>query len=187
MRTKFVIFLFIGIAILSACSSNGNKMFDEKHKTIYINGVSAIEGKNAVIESLINSGFKLDDFPDTLENFYPKIGRFVNDHPNKKQFDLIFWNILDGLEYDTSEIAIILSWYENGTIASCFMSAGPIRKEIPQKSIAEIRKRVAERFEHSKSADSLGNRIYYNNEEVKFHYPNDNTFLIQFYDEETPY
>lgn len=188
MRTKFVIALFIGVSILSACSFNENKMFDEKHKSIYINGVSAIEGKDAVIASLVNNGFELDEhLLDTTEQDYPKIGRFVNDHPNKKQFDLIFWNILDGLEYDTSEIVVNITWYKNGTIESCSMYAGSLQKEIPQKSINEIRKRVAERFEHSKIVDEFGNKIYYNNEELKFHYPNDNTFLIQFYDEEPPY
>lgn len=184
MRTKFVIALFIGVSILSACSFNENKMFDEKHKSIYINGVSAIEGKDAVIASLVNNGFELDEhLLDTTEQDYPKIGRFVNHHPKKKQFDLIFWNILDGLEYDSSRIGVSLVWYKSGTIKSCSIYTGEIHHDMPKESVAQINKRLTERFEHSKIGNkSAGYKIYYNDSGVSLYYPNDNGFQIELYD-----
>lgn len=184
MRTKFVIALFIGIVILSSCSSNGNKMFDEKYKTIYINGVSAIEGKNAVIASLINSGFEMDEYVDTLEQVYPKHARFICYFPDKKQFDHVFWNILDGLEYDTSEIDVTLSWYKDGTIRACYLCAGPWMSELPQESVTEINKRLTERFEHSKIGNSaFGYKIYYNDNGVSLYYTNRNEFEVRLHEE----
>lgn len=184
MRTKFVIALFIGIAILSSCSSNENKMFDEKYKTIYINGVSAIEGKDAVIASLINSGFEMDEYLDTLDQSYPKVARFIKYFPEKKHYDLIFWNILDGLEHDASEITVSLCWYRNGTIKRCGIYTGQIQDKMPQESITQINKRLTERFEHSKIGNkSDGYKIYYNDSGVSLYYPNDNGFQIELYEE----
>ncbi len=183
MRTKFVISLFIGI-VLSSCSSNENKMFDEKYKTIYINGVSAIEGKDAVIASLINSGFEMDEYLDTLDQSYPKVARFINYLPEKKHYDLIFWGILDGLEYDSSRIGVSLVWYKSGTIKSCSIYTGEIHHDMPKESIAQINKRLTERFEHSKIGNkSAGYKIYYNDSGVSLYYPNDNGFQIELYKE----
>ena len=48
------------LLFIVACDKQQTKIIDEEHKTFYVNGVSALDGYEAVSNSLKNIGFTID-------------------------------------------------------------------------------------------------------------------------------
>ena len=58
---SFIIFSIFLLFVSCSSGTESYKFLDEEHKSFYINGVSAVNGHKAVINSLENIGFQIGE------------------------------------------------------------------------------------------------------------------------------
>lgn len=127
------------LSFMTACANQQTKIRDEEHKSFYVNGISALDGYEAVSNSLKNIGFTIDkdwdkedeeddvkdgvrvhDFRIIGEGYYYsalyRAGRLSNGQLSKLTYGL-FDNLpsrMTSNEIDTC--CVLLEWYKFGEI-----------------------------------------------------------------------
>ena len=178
MKRLFPLFLLL---FTLSCANKQIKIVDEEHKTFYVNGISALDGYEAVSNSLKKLGFKIDKDGvvecdlTSLGNDLTYYATYNADKLTKKQASKLTYGLFDNLPSGNTldgkgEWRIFLQWYKSGEISDCligFKEGSPI----PDVDKIEVNKRLSALFPHSKIAqqkygyyyDDNGIEIYYTN------------------------
>lgn len=176
---KKILFVFLAVFICS-CSNKEPQILDEAHKTIFINGVSASEGKTRVIESLESLGFERA-YIDTIERDLIGGFNYVAEHfqlnnASKEVCDKLTYNLFK--EYDFgiySSIYVSLSYLMDGSISGFSVTCGETKIDFPEEIAMKYNQKFAEMFEFSKIGNSrYGYKTYYNSNGLSLYYTNGN-------------
>lgn len=180
---KHILFSLILLLSFSSCSSD-LKFYDEENKTIFIDGVSASDGKSAVIDNLISDGFVLlstDTIDTTLLDgkiyFY---SRLELKNPTKEINNRLTYGFFsDNIPY-SNLTSIKISYLRDGSILQYEVNIydGYIEDE---STVMSINKKIASYFEKSKLGNvSQGFKTYYNeSNNISLYYPNCYRFEIK--------
>lgn len=187
---KIFFLLFIATAIIS-CSHNNEsfKLLDDEHKTFFVNGVSAIEGNKAIINSLEEIGFEIGEIEKVDLSVFGKgityytvlrSTRPLTKNEYNKLTNGLFADLPSGdLIYDEvchNGCGVFLSWYESGMVQQATIQASRISIE---EDAIEVNKRLATIFPHSKVGNSWGYMTYYTDYGVEVFYTNDYFLSIE--------
>ena len=187
MRTCLSI---ICLWFMVACVNQQTKIRDEEHKTFNVNGVSALDGYEAVSNSLKNIGFTIDkdgvaecdltyvgkDFTYYV-NYYAE--RLTNEQSSKLTCGL-FDNLPSGFAFNgNGKWRVYLSWYKSGEINKCLISYED-NLPLPNKDAVEVNKRLSVLFPHSKVGNSsYGYKTYYDDNGVEVYFTNSITLEME--------
>jgi hypothetical protein len=192
----------ICLLLTTACTNQQIKIRDEEHKTFYVNGFSALDGYEAVSNSLKNMGFTIDknycvdwaekdDFRDgVLKNDFRSIGEgfyysanyyaksLTTEQLSKLTYGL-FDNLPSGFTFNKNEndsiCNVYLEWYMSGEIKKCRINFD-VDDCLSPKDCVEVNKRLSALFPHSKISDwggsLLGYKNYYDDNGVSVFFPN---------------
>ena len=185
---KFAPLLFV--LFLLSCGTKQTQIVDEEHKTFFVNGISAIDGYEAVSNSLTAIGFKIDKEGVTecdLTNVGMGFTYYVNYHADKlakEQVSRLTCGLFDNLPSGTvldgeGSWRVFLSWYKSGEINKCLITFNefmPLRDE----DVIEINKRLSALFPHSRVGNStFGYKTYYDDNGVEVYFPNSFTLEVE--------
>lgn len=174
----------IPLLFFASCYKN-NKIIDKAHKTFYVNGISAIEGKDKIISSLKGMGFEMDG--DTIADV--DLSVFGKEHTQyavfkaksitPSQFSALSYGLFDDLPalYYRGETPItedscriFLSWYLTGEVEKYSIMFGDYNV-MPDENVVVVNKRLAEQFPHSKIGNKdSGYRVYYDDNGVELYF-----------------
>ena len=187
MRTCLSI---ICLWFMVACVNQQTKIRDEEHKTFNVNGVSALDGYEAVSNSLKNIGFTIDkdgvaecdltyvgkDFTYYV-NYYAE--RLTNEQSSKLTCGL-FDNLPSGFAFNgNGKWRVYLSWYKSGEINKCLISFED-NLLLPNEDAVEVNKRLSALFPHSKIGNSsYGYKTYYDDNGVEVYFTNSITLEME--------
>lgn len=127
------------LSFMAACTNQPTKIRDEEHKSFYVNGISTLDGYEAVSNSLKNIGFTIDKDWDKLdEEDNVKDGVSVHDYRiidegyyysasylagrlTNEQFSKLTYGLFDELPSGISSnrfdsCRVTLEWYKFGEI-----------------------------------------------------------------------
>ena len=187
MKRFFAFFLLL---LTLSCTNQQTKILDEEHKTFFINGVSAIDGYEAVSNSLKNLGFKIDkDGVTECDLTYVGMGftYYVNYHAEsltKEQASRLTFGLFDnlpsGIVFDgNGKWRVYLSWYKSGEINKCLITFEEFLP-LTNEDAVEVNKRLSTLFPHSKiSNSSFGYKTYYDDNGVEVYFPNSFTLEME--------
>lgn len=180
----------ICLCFMVSCVNQQTKIIDEEHKTFYVNGVSALDGYEAVSSSLNNLGFKMDkdgvaecdltyvgkDFTYYV-NYYAE--RLTSEQSSKLTCGL-FDNLPSGFAFgDNVKWRVYLSWYKSGEINKCIITFED-NMPLSNEDAVEVNKRLSALFPHSKIGNSsYGYKTYYDENGVEVYFPNSTTLEIE--------
>ena len=190
---KHISFIIISILLLFVSCSSGTesyKFLDEEHKSFYVNGISAVNGHNAVIKGLEDIGFQMGEVNEVDMTIF---GQGITYHTvltsarpfTRDEFDILtnglFVNLPSGdailHEVNNFGCKVFLSWYKSGIIEKATIQIS--RSSIEQDAI-EINKRLANMFPSSRIGNSSsGYLIYYTDYGVEVFYTNDYYISIE--------
>ncbi len=188
---KLLSLTLLTLAIISCNTPKDSYQFlDEEHKSFYINGVSAIEGYNAVVKSLEEIGFQMGEVNEVDLSVFNKgvtyyavlrSTRPFTRHEYNQLTNGLFINLPSGdaiyEEVNSNGCGVYLSWYKSGMIEKVTIQAS--RTEIEEDAI-EINKRLVNIFPYSKVSNSrMGYLTYYNDYGVEVYYTNDYFLSIE--------
>ena len=175
---SFVLLLFI-----LSCSNQETKIIDEEHKAFYVNGVSSLDGYEAVSNSLKDLGFKVDK-DGVSECDLTGIGRgftyYVNYHAEgltQKQASKLmcglFDNLPSGMSYNgEGQWRVFLEWYKSGEIKKCTLVLNDYMPLVNEDAI-EVNKRLSALFPHSRIGNqTYGYKTYYDDNGIEVYYTN---------------
>jgi len=172
-----------------ACVNQETKIIDEEHKTFYVNGVSALDGYEAVSNSLIKLGFKIDkggvqecDLTDIGRGFTYYVNYYAEKLTSIQSSRLtcgLFDNLPSGFAFNgNGKWRVYLSWYKTGEINKCLISFED-NLPLPNEDAVEVNKRLSVLFPHSKIGNSsYGYKTYYDDNGVEVLFPNSFTLEI---------
>ena len=180
----FVFMLFM----LFSCGKQQTKILDEEHKTFYVNGVSALDGYEAVSNSLKAMGFVIDkdgvtecDLTDVGMDFTYYVNYYA-DKLSKEQASRLTCGLFDklpsGFVFDgNGKWRVYISWYKSGEIKKCLI-AFEDNLSLPNEDAVEVNKRLSALFPHSKIGNSThGYKTYYDDNGVEVYFTN--TFTLE--------
>lgn len=186
MRTCLSMFC---LWFMVACVNQQAKIIDEEHKTFYVNGVSALDGYEAVSNSLMKLGFKIDkegaqecdlsiigkEFT-YMVNYYAK--ELDKDHASKLTYGL-FDSLPSGLDFNrVGEWRVFLQWYRSGEIRTCLITFED-NMPLSNEDAIEVNKRLSALFPHSRISNSdFGYKTYYDDNGVEVFFPNTITLEV---------
>ena len=190
---KHISFIIFSIFLLFVSCSSGTesyKFLDEEHKSFYVNGISAVNGHKAVINSLENIGFQMGEVNEVnLSIFGQGITYYTiltSTRPfTREEFDLLtnglFVNLPSGdailHEVNNFGCRVYLSWYGSGVVEKATIQIS--RTSIEPDAI-EVNKRLASLFPFSRIGNSAsGYLIYYTDYGVEVFYTNDYFISIE--------
>lgn len=181
----------LALVIISCNTTRESYQFlDDEHKSFYVNGVSAIEGHRAIIKSLEEIGFQMDEVKEVDMSIYNKgityytilrSTRPFTRHEYDQLTNGLFLNLPSGDiifdEVNQNGCEVYLSWYKSGMIEKVTIQTS--HTEIEEDAI-EINKRLASIFPYSKVSNSrMGYLTYYNDYGVEVYYTNDYFISIE--------
>jgi len=173
-----------------ACVNQQTKIIDEEHKTFYVNGVSALDGYEAVSNSLIKLGFKIDkggvqecDLTDVGRGFTYYVNYYAEKLTSIQSSRLtcgLFDNLPSGLAFNgNGKWRVYLSWYKTGEINKCLISFED-NIPLPNEDAVEVNKRLSVLFPHSKIGNSsYGYKTYYDDNGVEVYFTNSITLEME--------
>ena len=184
-----IVFLVI---IICSCSSNQEsyKFLDNEHKTFYVNGVSALDGHNAIIKGLEEIGFEVGEIVSCNLSYigqgftYYTILKSTRPF-TRQEFDKLTNGLFVDLpsgdvilqEVNNNGCGVYLSWYKSGIVNKATIQ---ISKSQIEEDAIEINKRLATLFPYSKIGNSSwGYMIYYTEYGVEVFYTNDYFICIE--------
>lgn len=188
---KILTLAFCVITILSCTPTKESyKFLDEEHKSFFVNGISAMDGYSAVIQSLEEIGFEIGEINEVnLSIFNRGVSYYTvlaSTRPfTKSAFDKLTNGLFVDLpsgntildEVNTNGCKVYLSWYKSGIVNKATIQVS--RSSIEEDAI-EINKRLATLFPHSKVGNkSWGYMIYYTDYGVEVYYTNDYFISIE--------
>ena len=162
------------------------KLLDNAHKTFFVNGVSAIDGLDAVVTSLESIGFRGDRI-DTVdlriigkELYYYAILE-NHQHLTKDQLNRLSGNLFANLpssdwlleQVNAQGCRVVLSWYPSKAIKSVVIQ---LDSSSFDEDSNEINKRLTEIFPHNRVGNAYGYKEYYTDDNIVCWYTN-NFFL----------
>ena len=172
-----------------SCVNQQTKILDEEHKTFYVNGVSALDGYEAVSNSLTKLGFKIDkegvqecDLSIIGKEFTYMVNYYAKEL-DKEQASKLTYGLFDSLpsnlEFNgTGEWRVFLQWYRSGEIRTCLITFEDNMSLISEDAI-EVNKRLSALFPHSRISNSgFGYKTYYDDNGVEVFFPNSFTLEI---------
>ena len=178
------------LLFMVACDNQHTKIIDEEHKTFYVNGVSALDGYEAVSSNLNNLGFKMDK-DGVSECDLTSVGRgftyYVNYYAEKLTREQssrltcgLFDNLPSGFAFgDNGKWRVYLSWYKSGEINKCIITFED-NMPLSNEDAVEVNKRLSALFPHSKIGNSsYGYKTYYDENGVEVYFPNSITLEIE--------
>lgn len=172
------------MALFTSCENNvETTLLDDAHGTFNVNGVSALDGHEAIEKSLTDMGFvqdgKVNDF-DGSEIGLQSYSWVEYRCENIKEDDFsrltagLFKDLPSGTNYagGTVDCSVQLTWLRSGIVTSCSIDLDNYT-EIPEQDYLEVNKRLAELFPHSKIGNKAsGFLTYYNDAGVSVYYTN---------------
>lgn len=188
---KILTLIFCAITILSCTPTKESyKFLDEERKSFFVNGISAMDGYSAVIQSLEEIGFKIGEINEVdLSIFNRGVSYYTvlaSTRPfTKSEFDKLTNGLFVDLpsgnaildEVNTNGCKVYLSWYKSGLVNKATIQVS--RSSIEEDAI-EINKRLATLFPHSKVGNkSWGYMTYYTDYGVEVYYTNDYFISIE--------
>ena len=185
---KFAPLLFV--LFLLSCGTKQTQIVDEEHKTFFVNGVSAIDGYEAVSNSLKDIGFKIDkDGVTECDLTYVGMGftYYANYHAEKLAKEQVsrltcglFDNLPSGSVIDREgEWRVYLSWYKSGEINKCIITFNEFMP-LPEEDAIEINKRLSALFPHSRVGNSsYGYKTYYDDNGIEVYFSNSFTLEME--------
>ena len=173
-----------------ACVNQQANIVDEEHKTFYVNGVSALDGYDAVSNSLKNLGFIIDK-EGVSECNLTSVGSgftyYVNYHAERLTSEQssrltcgLFDNLPSGFAFDgNGKWRVYLSWYKSGEINKCLIT---FEDNLPlsNEDAVEVNKRLSALFPHSRIGNSsYGYKTYYDDNGVEVYFTNSITLEME--------
>lgn len=173
-----------------ACVNQQANIVDEEHKTFYVNGVSALDGYDAVSNSLKNLGFIIDK-EGVSECNLTSVGSgftyYVNYHAERLTSEQssrltcgLFDNLPSGFVFDgNGKWRVYLSWYKSGEINKCLIT---FEDNLPlsNEDAVEVNKRLSALFPHSRIGNSsYGYKTYYDDNGVEVYFTNSITLEME--------
>ena len=183
---------FILISCNGGAGTKQAEFFDTEHKTVFINGISAIGGKDAILQSLEKYGLvpeKIDNIDLTIVGGeYYEFGHAESNTHDESLADALTYNLFKGITIpDKENIFVQLSWYKNGNVKEYRVRLGKSNADLLPNESNTVNMRLAEMFPHSKIANSRmgyktyyddnGNGIYYTDGSVLEVYVNDSKLM----------
>ena len=180
----------ICLLFMISCVNQQTKILDEEHKTFYINGVSALDGYEAVSNSLKNNGFKIDkngvaecDLTDVGMGFTYYVNYHAEGLTSEQSSKLtcgLFDNLPSGIAFTgKGKWRVYLSWYKSGEINKCLIT---FEDNLPlaNEDAIEVNKRLSTLFPHSKIGNSsYGYKTYYDDNGVEVYFTNSFTLEME--------
>ena len=178
------------LLFIVACDKQQTKIIDEEHKTFYVNGVSALDGYEAVSNSLKNIGFTIDkdgvaecDLTNVGKGFTYYVNYFAERLTNEQSSKLtcgLFDNLPSGFAFNgNGKWRVYLSWYKSGEINKCFISFED-NLPLPNEDAIEVNKRLSVLFPHSKIGNSsYGYKTYFDDNGVEVYFTNSITLEME--------
>ncbi len=171
MKTILNLVTLAAAFILTSCNGGAGtkqaEFFDTEHKTVFINGISAIGGKDAILQSLEKYGL----VPETIDTInLSMIGGeyyesyFMENNTNDESLaDVLTYNLFKDIAIPEKEnIYVHFSSYRNGNIKDYSVRLGTMDADLTKEESNKVNMRLAEMFPHSKIANSrMGYRTYY--------------------------
>lgn len=167
--------IFVGLSLVS-CKKASLK--DEVHKTFFVNGISALDGQEAVRKSLEAEGFKMngkiEDCDLTAVGMKHTIycvyfAKNLTEAQVTRLTGGLFDNLPSGVKpYTLTEgkegkARVYLSWYPSGEVERAVIDLGD-SSVMMLEDASEINKRLSSMFETSKVTNSsYGYKTYYDN------------------------
>ena len=177
--------ILIAMAIISCTPTRETyKLLDDEHKTFFVNGVSAIEGYEAVVKGLEDIGFEMGNVEKVdLSIFGQGVHLYTlltNTRPlTRNEFGKLTNGLFVDLpsgdailnEVNSGRCGVYLSWLPSGIVNEVVVQVS--NSSIKEDAI-EINKRLASIFPYSKVGNkSMGFMTYYNENGVEVYYTND--------------
>ena len=180
----------ICIWFMVACANQQTKIIDEEHKTFNVNGVSALDGYNAVSNSLKNIGFTIDkdgvaecDLTYVGKGFTYYVNYYAERLTSEQSSKLtcgLFDNLPSGFAFNgNGKWRVYLSWYKSGEINKYSIS---FEDNLPlsNEDAVEVNKRLIALFPHSKIGNSsYGYKTYYDDNGVEVYFTNSITLEME--------
>ena len=182
--------MFVGLCLIS-CKEASLK--DEVHKTFFVNGISALDGQEAVRKSLEAEGFKMDGKIEDCD--LTAIGRkhtfycvYYAKNLTEEQVTRLTGGLFDKLpsglkphtltEGENGKARVYLSWYPSGEMERAVIDLGDNSGAMLEDT-NEVNKRLSSMFETSKVTNSsYGYRTYYDNGGAAVYYSGYYCFTI---------
>jgi hypothetical protein len=177
------VFSFVFMFFTLSCANQQTRIIDEEHKTFFVNGVSALDGYEAVSNSLKDLGFKMDkEGVAECDLTYVGMGftHYVNYHAEKLTNEQasrltcgLFNNLPSGISYnEDSKWRVYLSWYQSGEINKCLITCNEFMHLVNEDAI-EVSKRLSALFPHSRIGNqTYGYKTYYDDNGVEVYFTN---------------
>lgn len=165
---------------ICSCNNNETPIFDEAHKTIYINGISASEGKTRIIESLESLGFErvsIDTIKRDLIGGFNYVADFYQLNNSTKEIcDKLTYNLFKDCDFGNySSILVSLDYLMDGSISSFNVTCGETIIDFPEDVAMKYNQKFTKMFEFSKIGNSRhGYKTYYNSNGLSLYYTNGN-------------
>ena len=190
-RISIILSTMLCMALVSCSPTNETyKFLDEEHKSFYINGVSAVNGHKAVINSLENIGFQMGEIHEVnLSIFGQGITYYTiltSTRPfTRDEFDLLTNGLFvdlpsgDAILHEVNNFGcrVYLSWYGSGVVEKATIQ---ISRTFIEPDAIEVNKRLASLFPFSRIGNSAsGYLIYYTDCGVEVFYTNDYFISIE--------
>ena len=177
---KICLFIICLLLIVACVNKQQAKIIDEEHKTFYINGVSALDGYEAVSNSLKNIGFIIDkdgvqkyDLSFIGEDCFYSVW-YRTEKLTDEQFSKLTYGLLENLPSGSTlnknkdedpSCGVLLYWYESGEIKECIIDFSSCL--LSDEDEIEVNKRLSALFPHSKiSNHRSGYKTYYDDNGV---------------------
>ncbi len=172
--------------ILGLVSCKKASLKDEVHKTFLVNGISALDGQEAVRKSLEAEGFKMDGEIEDCD--LSAVGMkhtlycvYYAKNLTGAQVTRLTGGLLDNLpsgvkpytltEGEDGKARVYLSWYPSGEVEKAVIELGD-KSTMMLEDRNEVNKRLSLMFETSKiSNSSYGYRTYYDKGGAAVYYP----------------
>lgn len=186
---KKIISVSLVLFILS-CVNQQTKIIDAEHKSFFVNGVSALDGYEAVANSLVDMGFMMDEGGVTecdLSSVGMGFTYYVNYHAdklNKEQASRLTCGLFDKLPsginyYEEGKWRVYLQWYRSGEVKKCLITFNEFMP-LKDEDAIEVNKRLSTLFPHSKIGNSTyGYKTYYDDNGVEFYFQNSITIELE--------
>lgn len=188
---KIITMTMLALLTLTCTSKfESYKFLDEEHKSFYVNGVSAMDGHEAIIKGLESIGFEMGDVTTCDLSYIGKGVTYYTVLKSTRPFTQQEFNCLtNGLfinlptgdfilqEVNNKGCRVYLSWYRSGIVNQATIQIS--RYGIKEDAI-EVNKRLATLFPHSRIGNSAGGyMIYYTDYGVEVFYTNDYVISIE--------
>lgn len=183
MEKRYLIIITLLVCLVSCSNKKYTQIRDEEHKTFFINGMSAIDGKEKVYAGLQKYGFRMET-PEEIDltHFGGDFNYYANcyaDSLTERQASRLTYGIFDNLngitskdvvkDNTTGKSRVFLEWYASGEVKAVTIELNPIW-EYDAENKVEVDKRLTKIFPHSNVKDSkYGIKSYSDDNNVELH------------------